>query len=457
MQELFKQIQPAVGKSCGQSQSWNENAVTTPQAGFPEFPFQAEITVSVSGDKCGGVIVNQWFVLTHATCCPAASVQVNLAGGGTTVNPYQSFVKEKLCLVQLDAPLQFTDYHVQPVCIRYYCTFIGNKALAVQYLNSAETKSYQDVEPDNYCETNLVSYVTAKEVCSSPVDSLNDPYPPQTVGQPLVLYEQGYFELAGVYSSPNPRPSGGPYDATGYASICKEQDWFHLNAFCGSSFYDDPTPWTLGIFNGQNAQYDQLPFYVIVKAADDFTGGGAIVGKRHVITSSQIGGNMVQLAFDLGIGDDPHNNFNSIPVARRKTIVSHQHIGVFTLLTVDSDFPFINADGSMNRHVQPICIPTDCGFPGAQPAVSSVVQSAGTGRIGEGQGFPDTLQIGNIAVQQLSTCQTQGSQDISETYFCGISNACHNDQGNPVFIQQGGKFFLISVAYYAGDQCDDGK
>ena len=465
----YKETGASSGKTCGQSEFWNGDGVAPTYPDYPEFPFQVQVTNNVGPFMCGGAIVNQWFVITHAQCCPASSVQTFLNGGVPIyLNIYRSFTRGPLCLVQLLQPLDFTDYKIQPVCIDFDCPSEGSKAMAVQYLNSIETTSYLQMAPTTLCSDTLgAGFDSGYEMCTAPLQTSPecDLDHPQMLGQPLVGFDQGCFILNGILATANMPPPGAPYDAAGYAATCKENEWLHLNAFCGASINDVPPSWVLGLYQADVATLDQFPFFVAVKGTEPLFGSvvvvsGAIVGPYHVITTSGLT-TASEIAYGMTVGNNPQDGFNSLPASRKISVSSLTPMGSFLLLTLDSPLPFFNGDGTLNKQVQPICLPADCSFPGAQPKVGEFVQVAGIGDtscfLGIFCSSTDSLRYDEYEVKEPDAGSTTlafitNSYSI-DYHFHAQAKTCWYDHGGPVFIKRGDKYFLISIIKHIGS-CD---
>ena len=412
--------------------------------------------------NCQGAIVNEWFVLTHSSCCPATAIVANPSGSPVSLVVYHSFVHEKLCLIQLLQPVEFSDFHLQPVCIDFSCPSGNSWAIALQHLKSRETTSYQKLASDSHCQTNLSpDYSSLFEICSSPLQQRAkcDPHPPQVIGHPLVSYGSGYFTIRGVFSTQDVLPPGAPYDAAGYAATCKDNAWVHRVAFCGHSDYVKSASWVLGFREGRDAYVDELPFLVAVIRANSETRAATIIGPRHVLMHST-GADPVEVAYGLGINVYPQTQYANLPADRKIAVANIDVYGAFKLVTLVEDFPFFNDDGTLNKQVQPICLPRDCSFPGAKPQVGDTVQIAGIGEIADGVAAP-TAQTKNITVEIID----QECLDESAAYsfihdgffFCGKPLSCEYDWGGPVFSKIGGKYFLTSMLRLVDTACNASK
>ena len=365
--------------------------------------------------------------------------------------------------MQLLEPIEFVDFQVQPVCIDPKCPSKQTKGIAIQFLNSIETTSYQKIESDYYCISKLSpKYNSALEICTSPCQSRKrcDPYPPQMIGHPLVSYENGYFVLRGVFSTSDTLPPNAPCDAAGYAATCKDNNWLHSVAFCGYSTYIKPPSWILGLYDARDILLDELPFFVAVKVAggQGTTRGGNIIGPRHVITTSALTSG-IEVAYGLTANDYPYD-IDNLPASRKIAVIDTTHFGGFSLLTLAEEFPFFNDDGSLNKQVQPICLPPDCNLPGSQPQVGDIVQVAGLGLINGGQNAA-TVQTDNWTVNAVDAdCMSEAASYPqvynNGFYFCANSRACDYDWGGSVVSKLGDKYFLISIIYHIFWPCDTG-
>ena len=438
--------------SCGQNQYWNGIGLS-PQGNLPEFPFLVEVEANVAGLQCQGAIVNTWFIATHSSCCPATSVKVKSNGNPTNLAAYVSFIHEELCLVQLVEPVNFGDFFVQPICVDFKCPLANAKAIAVQLLNSKETTSYQRIVYDSHCQANLSpAYKSNLEICSSPLqrDRKCDPNPPKVLGHPLVTYQEGRFILAGLFSTADVLPPGAPYDAAGYAAICKDNSWAHQVAFCGYTDYVKPPSAVLGFSQSNDALIYELPFFVGVDNGGVLV-AGSIIGPRHVVTDQ--GAPASFIIYGLTIEDYPQHNYTTWPSDKKISVINIVDLGAFKLLTLAEEFPFFNDDGTLNKKVQPICLPTDCGFVGAKPNIGESLKLAGIGRLASSD-YPATVQVSELTVTDLSQCSSEAMQATDwfhdGYYFCADHYSCFLDWGGPVYREIGGKYFLISYIISVG-------
>ena len=399
---------------------------------------------------CEGAIVNEWFVVTHANCCPSNNVRVSLvAGKSRPVSIYHSFIHEQLCLLQFAEPVTFVDFKLQPVCVNANCPEIGSPALYVQQYRSIETHFYRHIVSDGFCEYHIpFKFYEHYETCTLRTEDKCQPIRPEIPGHPLASFKDGFFLLRGVYTREHPIFPPAPFDAAGYTATCKDNSWFHHVGFCGYTKYNPPLSWdikpkALGLSNiAPLPQAHQLPFFVaIFSTFPHLIHSGVIVGPRHVITVDIGRLSAAEVAYSLDNTINPVSNFADLPnkiVVSTSTYLTGSVFQPFVLLTLESDFPFFNSDGSLNEQVQPICLPTDCGF-GSVPQSGEILSLAGIGPTALGT---DTfLRKADLLVDMYDYMMPPSNIP----FFHGEARVSYNDVGGPVFRQIGGKYFLISI------------
>ena len=403
---------------------------------------------SGSPHVCEGAIVNEWFVVTHANCCPASQVRISLIIGKSIIKEiYRSFIHEQLCLLQFNEPVTFVDFKLQPICVNANCPEIGSTALYVQQYRSIETHFYRHIISDNFCEYHIpFKFKKNAETCS---EKSEEKYKhlirPDVAGHPLVSFKDGFFLLRGVFSHQHPIFPPAPFDAVGYTATCKDNSWFHHVGFCGYTKLNPPPSWDMKpsiIIGNTDVMVDHVPFFVAISSTGSGSlRSGVIVGPKHVITSL-FSGEPLEVAFSLYPTDDVVNTFASLP--NRIDVSSHVTVGDFMLITLESEFPFFNPDGSMNEKVQPICLPTECDFLKVEPSQGEILSTAGIGlSIGV-----TSLEIGEILVEPPETdCSVLWIS--TSNFFCAQNTACDDSIGGPVYKQIGGKYFLISTIFEA--------
>ena len=398
---------------------------------------------SGSPHVCEGAIVNEWFVVTHANCCPASQVRISLIIGKSKIKAiYHSFIHEQLCLLQFAEPVTFSNFQLQPVCVNANCPEIGSPALYVQQYRSIETHFYRHIVSDGFCEYHTpFKFNENFETCSQNVQvKYKQSIRPEVAGHPLVSFKDGFFLLRGLYTRQNSIFPPAPFDAVGYTATCKDNSWFHHVGFCGYTKFNPPPSWDMKprtALSSTDPMADKVPFATSIFTTNGQYWSGVIVGPRHVI-SVAFSGAPLEVAFGLSPTDDPLADFATLP--NRIGVATYVTIGDFMLITLQSDFPFFNSDGSLNERVQPICLPTDCDLPKVEPKPGETISMAGIG-LSSDNNFLHTEEI------EIAPAGTDCSNDFLSTdnLFCAEGEACEDPLGGPVYKKIGGKYFLLSV------------